>query len=237
MVKLSLNPFGSSPQARSRWIPEVAGAMRPRFDRLSRELKISETARENGVHNLPAKDDVELDAPQKAVGSAVQEGANLLKQFGMSQFAEAESKIRARQPRPVDPAFALAEARDVHGPATESLTGAQESLWLKQHDPEMAFRWTNGRASMFIPGTATAVMIPLRSQFPAPGGVPVIVEIRADDRFLATIALPDPDVWVRHKLPLGTRPTHRRFRRIDFHVNRVIQERLLGVMTGPPTIW
>ena len=103
-------------------------------------------------------------------------------------------------------------------------------------DPEMAFRWTNGRASMFIPSSATAVMIPLRSQFPAQGGAPVIVEIRADDSFLATIALPDPDVWVRHELPLGNRPTHRRFRRIDFHVNRVIQLRLLGVMTGPPTV-
>jgi hypothetical protein len=103
--------------------------------------------------------------------------------------------------------------------------------------PGTVFRWTNGRASLFIPSDATAVMIPLRSGFPGPGGAPVTVEIRVDGRFLATITLTDPEAWVRHELPLGRRSTHRRFRRIDFHVNRVIAERLLGVMTGPPTIW
>jgi hypothetical protein len=104
-------------------------------------------------------------------------------------------------------------------------------------DPAQVFRWTNGRGSIFIPSSATAVMIPLRSAFPAPGGGPVIVEIRADDQYLATITLTDPAVWVRPEFPLGNRPTSRRFRRIDFHVNRVIQERLLGVMVGPATIW
>lgn len=104
-------------------------------------------------------------------------------------------------------------------------------------DPAQIFRWTNGRASLFIPSSATAVMIPLRSAFPAPGGGPVVVEIRVDDRYLATVTLTDTREWVRHEFPLGNRPTNRRFRRIDFHVNRVIQERLLGVMTGPPTIW
>src|SRR5258708_3690747 len=61
--------------------------------------------------------------------------------------------------------------------------------------PGMVFRWTNGRASMFIPSSATKVMIPLRSAFPAPGGGPVIVEVHADDRLLATITLSDPHVW------------------------------------------
>jgi hypothetical protein len=103
--------------------------------------------------------------------------------------------------------------------------------------PGTVFRWTNGRASLFIPSDATAVMIPLRSGFPGPDGAPVAVEIRVDDRFLATIMLRDPESWVLQELPLGRRSTHRRFRRIDFHVNRVIAERLLGVMTGPPTIW
>jgi len=104
-------------------------------------------------------------------------------------------------------------------------------------DPDTVFRWTNGRASLFIPSHATAVIIPLRSGFPHPFGGAVTVEIRVDDRFLATIALKDPGEWVRQELPLGNRPTRRRFRRIDLHVDRVVGQRLLGVMTGPPTIW
>jgi hypothetical protein len=103
--------------------------------------------------------------------------------------------------------------------------------------PGMVIRWTNGRASLFIPSDAKAVMIPLRSGFPGPNGEPVTVDISVDGRFLTTITLTDPAAWVRHELPLGRRTSRRRFRRIDFHVSRVIQERLLGVMTGPPTIW
>jgi hypothetical protein len=104
-------------------------------------------------------------------------------------------------------------------------------------EPGTVFRWTTGRASLFVPSDATAVMIPLRSGFPGPLGGPVPVEIRVDDRFLATITLTDPESWVRQELPLGHRKTRRRFRRIDLHVPRVIGQGLRGVMTGPPTIW
>ena len=77
----------------------------------------------------------------------------------------------------------------------------------------------------------------MRSVFPGPGGAPVRVEIRADDRFLATIELVDPQTWVRPELPLGRSRGHRRFRRIDLRVSRVVGERLFGVITGQPTIW
>jgi hypothetical protein len=109
--------------------------------------------------------------------------------------------------------------------------------WEYPPAPATVFRWTTGRASLFIPSDATTVMIPLRSEIPGPDGKPVIVEIRVDDRFLTTITLSDPQSWVRQELPLGRRRTHRRFRRIDLRVNRVVGWRLLGVMTGPPTIW
>ena len=104
-------------------------------------------------------------------------------------------------------------------------------------DPRMVFRWTAGRASLFIPSDAKAVMIPLRSGVPGPLMGEVPVEIRVDGRFLATITLTDPMEWVRQELPLGNRVTHRRFRRIDLHVPRAVGEGNLGVMTGPPTIW
>ena len=77
------------------------------------------------------------------------------------------------------------------------------------------FRWTAGRASLFIPSDATVVMIPLRSGIPGPLMGEVPVEIRVDGRFLATITLTDPAAWVRQELPLGNRVTHRRFRRIQ----------------------
>jgi hypothetical protein len=80
-------------------------------------------------------------------------------------------------------------------------------------------------------------MLPMRSVFPGPGGGPVNVEIRVDDRLLATIELTDPESWVRPELPLGRRSSRRRFRRIDLLVSRVVSERLFGVMTGQPTIW
>jgi len=104
-------------------------------------------------------------------------------------------------------------------------------------EPRMVFRWTAGRASLFIPSDARAVMIPLRSGIPGPLMGEVPVEIRVDGRFLATITLTDPMEWVRRELPLGNRVTHRRFRRIDLHVPRAVGQGNLGVMTGPPTIW
>jgi hypothetical protein len=104
-------------------------------------------------------------------------------------------------------------------------------------EPGMVFRWTAGRASLFIPSDAKAVMIPLRSGIPGPLTGEVPVEIRVDGRFLATIRLTDPAAWVRQELPLGNRATHRRFRRIDLHVPRAVGQGNRGVMTGPPTIW
>jgi hypothetical protein len=59
----------------------------------------------------------------------------------------------------------------------------------------------------------------------------VKVDVRVDDRFLATIELRDPDAWVRTELPLGRRPS-RRYRRVDLHINRVVPPFMLGVMVG-----
>jgi len=102
-------------------------------------------------------------------------------------------------------------------------------------EPGTVFRWTTGRASFFIPSTATSVVIPMRSGLPGPGNAPVTVDLFVDDRFLTTLTLSDPDAWLRSELPLGRRLTHRRFRRIDVHVSRVVGDRLLGVMIAPPT--
>jgi hypothetical protein len=107
----------------------------------------------------------------------------------------------------------------------------------EENPPGTFFRWTAGRASFFIPANATWIMLPLMGVYPGPDGAPVKVEIRVDDRFLATIELTDPLTWVRPELPIGRRPSRRSFRRVDLRVSRVVGESTFGVVTGQPTIW
>lgn len=102
----------------------------------------------------------------------------------------------------------------------------------EEDPPGTLFRWTYGRASFFVPSDATTLTLPLRAVFPGAGGTPVKVDIRADDRWLATIELSDPDAWVRPTLPLGRRSSGRRYRRIDLRISRVVGPFALGVMTG-----
>ena len=77
------------------------------------------------------------------------------------------------------------------------------------------------------------MVLPLRAVFPGRNGRTVVVRISVDDRWLADVELPHPDDWVRASLPLPRKPTSRRFRRVDLHVNRTaVGPFILGVMTG-----
>ena len=102
----------------------------------------------------------------------------------------------------------------------------------EQDPPGTLFRWTAGRATFFVPSSATTLTVPLRAVFPGPNGAPVRVEIRDDGRLLTTIDISDPNVWVRPSVPLKRYAGRRRFRRIDLHVSRVVPPFALGVMTG-----
>ena len=102
----------------------------------------------------------------------------------------------------------------------------------EEDPPGTFFRWTNGRATFFVPAAASELTLPLRAVFPGPNGGPTTVDVRSDDRWLATIALNDPAAWERPRLPLGRSASRRRFRRIDLRVNRVVGPYILGVMTG-----
>ena len=55
----------------------------------------------------------------------------------------------------------------------------------EQDPPGTFFRWTAGRATFFVPSSATTMTVPLRAVFPGPDGTPVRVEVRDDDRLLA----------------------------------------------------
>ena len=98
--------------------------------------------------------------------------------------------------------------------------------------PGTLFRWTAGRATFYVPSSATTMIVPLRSVFPGPNGAPVKVEIRDNGRSVATIVLNDPEEWVRAMVPLTPAAGRRRFRRIDLRVSRVVNPYVLGVMTG-----
>ncbi len=97
------------------------------------------------------------------------------------------------------------------------------------------FRWTTGRGSFFIPSDATAVTLPLRPGPPS-DNPPITIDVRVDDRWLATLELPDakhrdPNTWVRPTLPLPHGQTKRRYRRVDVRVSRW-QEFSRGVQLG-----
>src|SRR5262249_389324 len=66
----------------------------------------------------------------------------------------------------------------------------------EEDPPGTRFRWTNGRATFFVPSSAAVMTLPLRGVFPGDGGKPVTVDVKVDDRWLATIQLADPQIWV-----------------------------------------
>jgi hypothetical protein len=106
----------------------------------------------------------------------------------------------------------------------------------EEDPPGTLFRWTMGRGTFFVPSNVSTMTLPLRALFPGPNGKPVTVEVRVDGRLLATIDLSEPDAWVRKTLPLNRYTGHRRFRRVDLHVSRVVPPFNLGVMTGEVTL-
>ena len=106
----------------------------------------------------------------------------------------------------------------------------------EQDPPGTFFRWTAGRASFYVPSSATTMIVPLRAVFPGPNGAPVKVEIRDNGRSAATILLSDPDAWVRATVPLKPAAGRRRFRRIDLRISRVVEPFALGVMTGEVSV-
>ena len=103
----------------------------------------------------------------------------------------------------------------------------------EEDPPGTRFRWTAARASFFVPSDAVTMTLPLRAVFPGTNGRPVIVSVSIDDRWLADVARPDPEAWVKPTFPLPRRASSRRFRRVDLHVNRTaVGAFVLGVMTG-----
>lgn len=80
------------------------------------------------------------------------------------------------------------------------------------------YRWTSGHASLFVPATTPAIVIPAKTTF-APGDPPVRFSVAIDDRPVTSDVLTS-DSWFQRSVPLPP-PGSRRVRRIDLRVDRV----------------
>ena len=88
--------------------------------------------------------------------------------------------------------------------------------WERASDG-VAYRWTAGRASFFVPADLQAIEIPLRLPI-QPGDWPAVVTISIDDRPADRIVMAE-DGWQTRRVLLPPRGS-RRLRRIDIHVDR-----------------
>lgn len=80
------------------------------------------------------------------------------------------------------------------------------------------YRWIGGHASFFVPSSAQAISIPLRTTFGGPEDLPISVTVTLDDRPAERLTLADGR-WHRVMLS-GLRPSHRRVRRVDIRADR-----------------
>ena len=93
----------------------------------------------------------------------------------------------------------------------------------------VAFRWTSGHATFYVPRGATTMTLSWRVASSPPEGGLVAVRIDADDERLAVLTLDRPGEWQRSTVTLPRTPTHRRTRRIDLRTRRTVGESNLGV--------
>jgi hypothetical protein len=102
----------------------------------------------------------------------------------------------------------------------------------EEDPPGTHFRWTNGRASFFVPSLASEMTLQIRALFPSRDGRPVIVSVSVDDQRLFDVELRHPTDWELITTPLPRRGTSRRYRRVELRVNRVVGPFNLGVQLG-----
>jgi hypothetical protein len=79
-------------------------------------------------------------------------------------------------------------------------------------------RWMGGHASLFVPASAHAVELPVRTTFEGSGDWPVTVTVAIDDRMSDRIVLSD-GAW--HSIQVQLPPAgHRKVRRLDIRLDR-----------------
>ena len=83
-------------------------------------------------------------------------------------------------------------------------------------------RWMGGHASLFVPASAHAVELPVRTTFDAPGDWPITVTVTIDDRTSNRLVLSDGE-WhsMLVQLPAAGR---RNARRLDIRLDRTRED-------------
>ena len=100
------------------------------------------------------------------------------------------------------------------------LAGVESGFMGWQTDAEQTrYRWTAGRASFFVPASASEVRIPIRTGRDTDGWT-VVVTISIDDRVADRVSLTN-NAWHVSRVRLPA-PGSRHLRRIDIHVDRTV---------------
>jgi hypothetical protein len=140
-ANIPLNPFGTNARTRTTiYIPPVDSHLKPHADQIAKEVRLVESARTEALANRPHKDDRDLDEVQLKVLSRVEEGANLLKQFGANQMNGALARIRGLTPKALDTKLALS-AVDVE--ITQAKVQLRDKLETAREDERLALRRLN----------------------------------------------------------------------------------------------
>jgi multisubunit Na+/H+ antiporter MnhB subunit len=92
----------------TRWIPD-ADPYRPRFEELSKDLQIVETARRQAVSNLPLTTDKDLDELQSRILAAGDHGTGVLVAFAKNEIAKAQADIDRLKPTAFNAALEQAD--------------------------------------------------------------------------------------------------------------------------------
>jgi hypothetical protein len=100
--------------------------------------------------------------------------------------------------------------------------------WQRTADG-MAFRWSGGHASFFVPADAQSIHVPISTTFDAAGARPMVVTFTLDDVRAARVMLTD-EAWVDVLVPIPPRGS-RRVRRIDVRTS-VTRDDNRGVKIG-----
>jgi hypothetical protein len=118
-------------------------------------------------------------------------------------------------------AAAVALLGYLHDPPWLLSTTSGLRAWEKDADGTR-FRWMGGDATLFVPSSARAVELPVRTTFDAPGDWPVTVTVAIDDRASDRIVLSDGE-W--HSILLRLPPARRRkVRRLDIRLDRTRED-------------
>ncbi len=91
------------------WIAEIDAAHRADFSRLKRELRVLESAQDDGRRNAPPSTDTELSAAERRIVGRITAGLRELNAYLAAAMGEAAAAAQRRAPEALDAAQARAE--------------------------------------------------------------------------------------------------------------------------------